>query len=78
MERKGKKRQKFEYLKNEKSSLDDIKTFFIDFEGLSFGEKNKNLIKIADTSFKKLLCCLHFKNNPQQRFINFRFHGFPC
>ena len=28
------------------------KTLFIDFEGLSFGEKNKKLIKIADTSFK--------------------------
>ena len=29
------------------------KTFFIVFKGLSFGEKNKKLIKIADTSFKK-------------------------
>ena len=29
------------------------KAFFIVFEGLSFGEKNKNLMKIADTSFKK-------------------------
>ena len=28
------------------------KTFFIDFEGLSFGEKIKNLIKMADASFK--------------------------
>ena len=32
--------QKFEYLKNEKSFLDEIKKFFIFFEGLSFGEKN--------------------------------------
>ena len=31
--------QKFEYLKNEKSFLDEIKTSFIDFEGLSFGVK---------------------------------------
>ena len=31
--------QKFEYLENEKSFLDEIKTFFIVFEGLSFGEK---------------------------------------
>ena len=31
--------QKFKYLKNEKSFLDEIKTFFIVFEGLSFGEK---------------------------------------
>ena len=28
------------------------KAFFIVFEGLSFGEKNKNLMKIVDTSFK--------------------------
>ena len=33
--------QKFEYLKNEKSFLDEIKTFFIVSEGLSFGEKLK-------------------------------------
>ena len=33
------KKQKFEYLKNEKSFLDEIKTFFIVFEGLSFDEK---------------------------------------
>ena len=30
---------KFEYLENGKSFLDEIKTFFIVFEGLSFGEK---------------------------------------
>ena len=33
--------QKFEYLKNGKSFLDEIKIFFIVFEGLSFGEKYK-------------------------------------
>ena len=33
--------QKFEYLKNEKSFLDEIKIFFTVFEGLSFGEKYK-------------------------------------
>ena len=40
-EKEGKtKIQKFEYLANEKSFLDEIKkTFFIVFEGLSFGEK---------------------------------------
>ena len=32
-----------------------LKAFFIVFEGLSFGEKNKNLIKIVDTSFKVFL-----------------------
>ena len=31
--------QKFEYLENENSFLDEAKTFFIVFEGLSFGEK---------------------------------------
>ena len=36
-----KKLQKFEYLENEKSFLDEIKTFFIVFEGLSFDEKIK-------------------------------------
>ena len=30
------------------SFLDEIKAFFIVFEGLSFGEKNKNFIKIVD------------------------------
>ena len=43
--------EKFEYLENEKPFLDEMKTFFTVFEGLSFG-KNKNLIKIVDTSFK--------------------------
>ena len=33
--------QKLEYLENEKGLLDEIKTFFIVFEGLSIGEKQK-------------------------------------
>ena len=33
--------QKFEYLENKKTFLDEIKTFFAIFEGLSFGEKIK-------------------------------------
>ena len=33
--------QKFGYLQNEKSFLDELKIFFIVFEGLSFGEKKK-------------------------------------
>ena len=42
----GRKRRKdenakFEYLQNQKSFLNEIKTFFIVFEGLSFGEKQK-------------------------------------
>ena len=36
--KEGKKLQKFEYLENKKSFLNEIKkTFFIVFEGLSFG-----------------------------------------
>ena len=39
-EKEGKtKIQKFEYLENEKNFLDELKRFFIIFEGLSFGEK---------------------------------------
>ena len=38
--KEGKKSQKFEYLKNEKSFLDEIKTFFIVFKVLSFGENS--------------------------------------
>ena len=33
--------QKFEYLENGNSFLDEIKKFFTVFEGLSFGEKIK-------------------------------------
>ena len=50
-EEEGEKLHKFEYLENEKSFLD---LFFIVFEGLSFDQKNKNLIKIGDISFKDL------------------------
>ena len=34
--------QNFEYLKNKKSLLDEIKAFFIVFERLSCGEKIEN------------------------------------
>ena len=34
------KKQKLEYLENEKSFLDETKNIFIVFEGLSFGEKS--------------------------------------
>ena len=42
MKRKRKNFQKFEYLENEERFLDQIKYFFIVFEGLSFGEKISN------------------------------------
>ena len=37
--KEGKKLWQFKYLESEKSFLDEIKTFFIVFKGLSFGEK---------------------------------------
>ena len=37
--KEGKKLQKFEYLENEKSFLDEIKNIFVVFKELSFGEK---------------------------------------
>ena len=45
-----KKLQKFEYLKNKKSFLDEKKKHLV-FEGLPFGEKIKTWLKIADTCF---------------------------
>ena len=49
--KEGKKLQKFEYLENKESFLDEIKTFFIVFKGLSFGEKNKILTKNSGRKF---------------------------
>ena len=48
------KTQKFEYLENETSFLNFRwnKKHFSVFVGVSFGEKNKNLIKMVDSSFK--------------------------
>ena len=43
--------QTFEYLKNEKSFLDEIKSIFRSFWRAIIWWKNKNLVKIADTSF---------------------------
>ena len=39
--KEGKRIQRFKYLENEKSFLDEIKKIFIEFEGLSFGENIK-------------------------------------
>ena len=44
--------QKFEYLENEKSFLDEVKKIFIVFEGLSFDEKIK--IWLVKNSGQKL------------------------
>ena len=43
---------KFEYLEIEKSFLDEIKSIFYNFWMDIIWWKNKNLIKIVDTSFK--------------------------
>ena len=45
--------QKIEYLENENSFLDEIKTFLIVFEDLSFDQRIKIWQKVADTSFKE-------------------------
>ena len=45
-------RKKIEYVENENSFLDEIKNIFHSFWRLIIWRKNKNLIKIADTSFK--------------------------
>ena len=42
---KGQKLQKIEYLEKKRSFINEIKNIFMVFEGLSFGEKNKNLIE---------------------------------
>ena len=52
-EKEEKKLQKLEYSENENSFLDEIKSIFIVFEGLSFDEK----LKIADISFNDYIFC---------------------
>ena len=47
--------QKFEYLENEKSFLDEIKSIFYSFLRAFIWLKIKNWWKIADTSFKYFL-----------------------
>ena len=48
------KRQKIEYFENEKSILDSMKNIFHGFRRAIIWWKNKNLIKILDTSFNGL------------------------
>ena len=52
-EKEEKKIQKLEYIENEYSFLDEIKSIFIVFEGLSFDEQ----LKIADISFNAYIFC---------------------
>ena len=51
-EKERKKIQKFEYLRNEKSFLDEIKSIFQSFWWAIIWWKNKNLMKIADARCK--------------------------
>ena len=53
--KEGKILQKLEYLENEKSFLDEIKNILHSFWRPIVWWKNKNLIKIVDTSFKFLM-----------------------
>ena len=52
-EKEEKKIQKLEYIENENSFLDEIKSIFIVFERLSFDEQ----LKIADISFNAYIFC---------------------
>ena len=45
--------EKFDYLENEKSFFDEIESIFHSFWRAIIWLKNKNFIKIADTSFKE-------------------------
>ena len=56
--------QKYEYLENEKSFLDEIKSIFSSFWRAIIWWKKKNLMKIADTSFK------HLEMSPLYTFVN--------
>ena len=52
MEKEGRTEvKKIEYLENEKSFLDEIKSIFHSFRRAIIWRKNKTLMKIADTSF---------------------------
>ena len=52
VEKKGRAEiQKIEYLENEKSFLDEIKSIFHSFWRAIIWWKNENLMKIVDTSF---------------------------
>ena len=46
--------QKFEYHENEKGFLDEMKSIFHSFWRAIIWWKNKNLMKIVDTSFKEM------------------------
>ena len=58
----GEKLQKFEYLENEKSFLDEIKNIFQSFWRAIIWEKNIKLIKIADTSYNDFISFFDFIN----------------
>ena len=47
---------KFEYLKKEKSFLDEIKSIFHSLWRAIIWWKNRNLVKIAGTSFELFIC----------------------
>ena len=47
--------QKFEYLENKKRFLDEIKTSFIVFVGLSFGEKQKFVKKYRTQALRRVV-----------------------
>ena len=79
---------KFEYLENEKSFLDEIKSIFHSFWMAIIWWKNNKLMKIADTSFKDnnemLFLSSHrlwvtfFQNTSTHCFCKYRAKGGSC
>ena len=53
--REGRKYKEFEYLENEKSFLDEVKSILHSFWRAIIWCKNKKLMKIVGTSFKSFL-----------------------
>ena len=64
--------QKNEYLENEKSSLDEIKTIFHSFWRAIIRGKNKNLMKVADTR-KIVLARILLTDLAMQNFVTSHF-----
>ena len=65
--RKGQKYKTLNISRTKRAFFNEIKNIFHVFEGLLFGKKNKNLMKIADTSFKVEA---HFSDEQDQKLIS--------
>ena len=52
------------------------KAFFIVFEGLSFGEQNKNLVKIAGTNFNNYFASIAEKTKKNIKYSHKHFSNY--